>query len=75
VGAIGTDNQAYDVGTGGTFDTPSLRWLWTSAPYFHDGSAANLRDIFIKPGAHQLLRTVPMDDINALTAYLLTLPK
>jgi YVTN family beta-propeller protein len=74
VGAVGTDNQPYDVGTGGTFDTPALRWVWASAPYFHDGSAETLRDVFLLPGEHQLIREVPMDDINALLAYLRTLP-
>ena len=51
VGPAGTDLQSHDVGTGtsplekrGTsFDTPSLRWLWLSAPYFHDGSAQTLQ--------------------------------
>ncbi|MBZ0289799.1 MAG: hypothetical protein K8I30_19410, partial [Anaerolineae bacterium] len=75
VGSIGTDNQPYDVGTGGTFDTPSLRWLWTSAPYFHNGSAEDLHDVFILPGDHQLVRTIPFSDITALVTYLLTLPK
>lgn len=74
VGSIGTDNQPYDVGTGGTFDTPSLRWLWTSAPYFHDGSAAILRDVFLLPGGHELVQDVSLSDIDALLAYLLTLP-
>jgi YVTN family beta-propeller protein len=74
VGSVGTDNQPYDVGTGGTFDTPSLRWLWTSAPYFHDGSAATLRDVFLLPGAHELVQEVSLSDIDALLAYLLTLP-
>ncbi len=27
------------------FDTPALRGLWDSAPYFHDGSAATLEDV------------------------------
>lgn len=75
VGSIGTDNQPYDVGTGGTYDTPSLRWLWTSAPYFHDGSAETLRDVFTQPGAHQLVRKIPFSDVNALVTYLFTLPK
>jgi len=66
--------QAADVGTGGTFDTPSLRWLWLSAPYFHDGRAATLEQVFMLPGAHQIIGTVPQADIDALLAYLLTLP-
>ncbi len=27
-------------------DTPTLTGLWNTAPYFHDGSAANLEDVF-----------------------------
>ena len=82
VGPAGTDLQVHDVGTGtspleqrGTaFDTPSLRWLWLSAPYFHDGSAATLRQVFERPGTHQLIGKVPAEDIDALVAYLLTFP-
>lgn len=70
----GTDNMAYDVGTGGEFDTPTIHWLWLSAPYFHDGRAGTLREVFTLPGAHQLQMDVPADDIEALVAYLLTLP-
>ncbi len=75
VGAVGTNLQVFDVGTGGTFDTPSLRWLWLSAPYFHDGRAATLRDVFTLPGLHQLVYDVPMEDVNALLSYLLSLPQ
>ncbi|MEL6148435.1 MAG: hypothetical protein AAFR56_02340 [Chloroflexota bacterium] len=71
---VGTNQQAYNVGTGGTFDTPTVNWLWLSAPYYHDGSAATLADVFRLPGAHQLQGQVPPDDIDALIAYLLTLP-
>jgi len=74
VGTVGTDLRAYDVGTGGEFDTPSLRWLAWSAPYLHDGRALTLRDVFLLPGAHQLVFDVSLADIDALVAYLLTLP-
>jgi cytochrome c peroxidase len=33
-----------DVGTGGRFKVPSLRAVATTAPYFHDGRTASLRD-------------------------------
>jgi YVTN family beta-propeller protein len=77
-GAAGTDSQQHDVGTGDParerrgqmFDTPSLRYLWLSAPYFHDGSADTLMEVFIRPGAHQIIRDVDMGDIQALIAYL-----
>ncbi len=82
VGPVGTNFQTFDVGTGlsplekrgTTFDTPSLRWLWLSAPYLHDGSAPTLRQLFDQPGKHQLLYTVPPEDIDALVTYLLSLP-
>jgi cytochrome c peroxidase len=35
------DNE--DIGSGGTFNVPSLRGVSTTAPYFHDGRYANLR--------------------------------
>ncbi len=38
------DGRRHDVGTGGVFDTPSLRGLAETAPYLHDGRAADLRD-------------------------------
>jgi YVTN family beta-propeller protein len=69
-----TDGLTYDVGTGGEFVTPTLRWLWLSAPYLHDGRAATLRELFILPGAHQLLPSATPDDLDALEAYLLSLP-
>jgi len=71
---LGTDRMAYDVGTGGTFDTPTVNWLWLSAPYYHDGRADTLQQVFTAPGAHQLNQTLPTEDIDALVAYLLTLP-
>ena len=70
-----TGNQSIDLGDGQILDTPQLRWLWLSAPYFHDGRAATLHDVFALPGPHQLIGDVPQADIDALTAYLLTLPQ
>jgi len=70
----GTNGRAYDVGTGGRFDTPTVNWLWASAPYLHDGSAPTLRDLFAMPGAHRLALEIPQEDIDALIAYLLSLP-
>jgi YVTN family beta-propeller protein len=71
----GEGGQSYDVGTGGTFDTPTLDWLWLSAPYFHDGRAATLRDVFILPGEHQRVADLTTDDLDTLIAYLLALPQ
>ncbi|PJF41340.1 MAG: hypothetical protein D6737_00590 [Chloroflexi bacterium] len=75
VGVAGTDLQRHDVGTGGEFDTPGLRWLWLSAPYLHDGRAATLRELFILPGMHQLIVDHSPEELDALIAYLLSLPQ
>lgn len=82
VGRVGTDLQPYDVGTaspleqrGPMFDTPSLRFLWLSAPYFHDGSAASLRDVFFRGGPHSAASTAPPEALHALEAYLLAWPE
>jgi YVTN family beta-propeller protein len=82
IGPAGTNLQAYDVGTGNSplerrgarFDTPSLRWLWWSAPYFHDGSARTLRQVFELPGLHRLSGANAPEEIDALVAYLLSRP-
>jgi cytochrome c peroxidase len=82
VGDAGTNLQSYDVGSarlpleqrGTAFDTPSLRWLWMSAPYFHDGAARTLRQVFELPGDHRLTGEIEPGEIDALVAYLLTLP-
>ncbi len=83
VGEAGTNLQLFDVGTarstlensGTVFDTPSLRWLWLSAPYFHDGAATTLRQVFELPGQHRLTGKLEPGEIDALVAYLLTLPQ
>lgn len=77
-GAAGTDLQTHDVGTAAAadsrteFDTPALRYLWLSAPYFHNGSAETLMDVFALPGAHQLTLTLERSDLEALIAYLIS---
>lgn len=71
-GALGTDQQVYDVGTGGQFLTPPLNGLWHSAPYLHDGRAAVLEDVFLRgPGDHRLVYASE-SDLAALVAYLLS---
>ncbi len=52
------------------FDTPTLRSIFATAPYFHDGSAATLRDAVDRIPAAQILSD---DDRNALVEYLKTL--
>lgn len=78
--AGGTDGLAYDVGSGSTaersarFDTPSLRRIAGSPPYFHDGRfptlAALLRARDVRMGHPADLSD---DDRAALETYLKTL--
>ncbi|PHQ79492.1 MAG: hypothetical protein COB69_07855 [Phycisphaera sp.] len=78
--------QIHDVGTLGPgsgqasggpltgLDTPTLRGLWASAPYLHDGSAATLRDVFStrNPGGlHGPTNTLTKQELKRLEAYLL----
>jgi len=56
------------------FDTPSLKGLWRSAPYLHDGSAATLDDVLMSANAYDF--HAPVSALTAsrraqLTAYLL----
>jgi mono/diheme cytochrome c family protein len=54
---------------GGTLtgiDPPTLRDVWASAPYLHDGSAATLADAV---RAHTNI-TLSATDVNAVSAYL-----
>jgi hypothetical protein len=41
-----TNDQIFDVGTGGPFKVPSLLGLWARPPYLHSGCAATLADRF-----------------------------
>jgi len=53
-------------------DTPTLRGLWDTAPYFHDGSAPTLLDVFAGTGHHAAL-TASLDAAQKqqLVAFLL----
>ncbi|MBT4074246.1 MAG: beta-propeller fold lactonase family protein [Chloroflexi bacterium] len=80
------DGEIHDVGTGdpaleknshgrGTqFDTPSLRGLWLTAPYFHDGTAPTLQDVLKVGDVHSVADQLSDDAISDLVAYLLALP-
>jgi cytochrome c peroxidase len=52
------------------FDTPTLRGIFATAPYFHDGSAATLRDVVDRLPFTQQLGDA---DRDALVAYVKTL--
>jgi cytochrome c peroxidase len=52
---------------------PSLRNVATTAPYFHDGSAATLEDAVKRMAAAQLDRTLTDRQVTSLVAFLQTL--
>jgi YVTN family beta-propeller protein len=79
-----TDQQMHDVGTttadekiGPAYDTPTLRGLYDSAPYFHDGSAVTLYDAITHlplEGEHDVSGSLTGDEIQDLIAFLMALP-
>jgi mono/diheme cytochrome c family protein len=72
-GALFTNNQIVDVGTGGKFKVPSLLGIAARAPYMHSGCAATLRDRFGACGGgdrHGVTSTLTSAQIDDLVAYL-----
>jgi mono/diheme cytochrome c family protein len=75
-----TDGMKHDVGTAVTtdadheFDTPSLKFLAGTAPYFHDGRFATLHDL-LSARDSKMGNTAQLSDqdVDALEAYLRTL--
>jgi len=79
-----TDREKHDVGTvtpgekiGPAFDTPTLRGLYDSAPYFHDGSAGTLYETVTYPSPeseHDVRGRLTEAEIQDLIAFLMALP-
>ena len=81
-----TNLQLHDVGTGdptkeknahkrGTkFDTPSLRGIWMTSPYFHDGSADTLEKVLQTGDVHNVSSKMNIEQIKDLIAFLRSLP-
>ncbi len=62
---------------GPAFDTPSLRELWLTAPYLHDGRAPTLRDVlttFNRGDRHGVTSALSDQELSDLEAFLLSLP-
>jgi cytochrome c peroxidase len=62
---------------GPAFDTPSLRELWMTAPYLHDGRSATLRDVltaFNPEDRHGRTSNLSEPALAALEAFLLSRP-
>lgn len=68
-----TNNESVDVGTGGTFQVPSLLGLALRAPYLHDGRAPTLLDRFSAAGGgeeHGHTSELGPADLDDLVTYL-----
>jgi cytochrome c peroxidase len=55
-------------------DTPTLRGLWSTAPYLHDGSAADLMDVLVtrnRQQRHGATAALTVQQREDLVAYLL----
>lgn len=79
-----TDLQAYDVGTyvprdypeNKPFDTPTLKEVYRTAPYLHDGRAATLKGVvtgFNAKDEHGNTSKLSEKEIDDLVAFLMAL--
>jgi len=71
-----TNLRSYDVGTGGTLDTPGLAELWRTGPYLHNGSASTVEDVLeqaARTGKHGGVPSLTPGQRQDLAAYLLSL--
>jgi cytochrome c peroxidase len=60
----------------GRYDTPSLVEVYRTAPYFHDGRSATLKDALTKDdpgGKHGHAKSLTPQELEDLIAYLLSL--
>lgn len=83
-GAEFTDGLRHDVGTllassgqgsgaplaGVGIETPTLRGVWASAPYLHDGRLATLEDVLLLPSHGQALSSADRADLAAFLREL-----
>jgi cytochrome c peroxidase len=57
-------------------DPPTLRDVWATAPYLHDGSALTLRDVFAAHNPddrHGKTSNLSPEELDDLCAYMLSL--
>jgi len=66
---VGTLTGASGAGAAAGLDTPTLRGLWATAPYLHDGSAVDLEAAI---AAHEGVALAP-EALTALAAFVATI--
>jgi mono/diheme cytochrome c family protein len=70
----GSDGSRHAVGSGPDLDTPSLRFVSGTGPYFHDGRYATLGELLeATQGKMGWANGMSGEDLGALEAYLRTL--
>jgi cytochrome c peroxidase len=65
-----------DLEPDGLYDTPSLVECYRTAPYYHDGRAATLREALVdhgRDGRHGNVRSLRPEELEDLLAYLRSL--
>ncbi len=62
-------------GRGTSFDIPSPRGISSTAPYFHDGSAATLEEVLRSGTAHNIFDELSTQELTALIAFMRGLPE
>ena len=71
---VGGDESKLQADAKGDFDTPSLRFVAGTAPYFHDGRYATLRDVLAHTdGTMGATSHLSDEEKDALEAYVETL--
>jgi DNA-binding beta-propeller fold protein YncE/mono/diheme cytochrome c family protein len=77
-----TDMQAHNIGTGTgrektmSWDTPTLRECWRTAPYLHDGRAATLESLFTEHNPndrHGVTKNLSKEQLADLVEYVRSL--
>ena len=75
-----SDLKLHDVGTGEvgeSYDTPTLRFLYDSSPYLHDGRAENLMEVlttYNQGDLHGITSHLTQSELADLVVYLLAMP-
>ncbi|BDD07424.1 c-type cytochrome [Aureibacter tunicatorum] len=70
-----TDNQMHVIGEvefEEGWNTPTLREVWRTAPYYHDGRYATVKE-FIVNERHGMMKSVSDKEIDMLVEYVLSL--
>jgi YVTN family beta-propeller protein len=65
---------AFSLETFDAFDTPTLRGLWATAPYMHDGVAMTLEEVLTRTDpVHSVAGSLSEQELADLVAFLLSL--